>query len=102
MTILIQSTFQCKQGGTGRFIERFDELTEFFGQQEVIKRARLLTDLSGSFDTVIVEHEVESIQAYYDLLKAMHESQDAEPNNADEAPLYVTGSRTIYTIERTL
>jgi hypothetical protein len=70
--------------------------------QNVIKRARIMTDLSGRFDTVVVESEVESIDAYQAMLQAAFadpEFQTAQATIVD--PPQQSGTRAYYTIEAT-
>jgi hypothetical protein len=73
------------------------------GQYEEIKRTRILTDLSGRFDTLVLENEVESIDAYFAMLEAMYASpqfQDAQAATARDN-LIQSGTRAFYTIEAT-
>lgn len=63
--IVVRTELQCKWG---RAQEGFKLLG---GQASAIKRTRALTDLSGSHDTVILESEVESLDAYFAMLKAI-------------------------------
>jgi hypothetical protein len=64
----------------------------------VIKSFRILTDLTGSFDTVVIESEIESIDAYFAMLQAMFAEEDnGEPDSM--MAVYDTGNRTFYTIE---
>jgi hypothetical protein len=61
-----------------------------------------MTDLSGRFDTVVVESEVESMDSYFGMLHAAFadpEFQAAQAALADSP--YRSGSRTFYTIEAT-
>jgi hypothetical protein len=77
-------------------------MSAMMDDQDVIKRTRLMTDLSGRFDTLIVESEVESIDAYFAMLHAAFtdpEFQATQPPPADS--LYQTGKRQFYTIEET-
>ena len=102
--ILVRVEFQTKWGQAQEAVERFKAGAEMMrGQTEVVKRSRILTDLSGSFDTVVVETEVESIDAYFawrDALFASPEFQEAQA--AQAATPYESGSLTFYTIEATL
>lgn len=96
--ILVRDEFQLKVGGADAFVQRFKDMSAAFNSQEVIKRARVLTDLSGRFDTVVLESEVESLDAYFAMMKAMFANREAGAPETDP-DLYREGSRTFYTIE---
>ncbi|MFC1996243.1 hypothetical protein ACFLXI_01385 [Chloroflexota bacterium] len=100
--ILVRTEFQCKFGRVQEAIDSFKAMAAGMNSQSVIKRTRLMTDLSGRFDTVIVESEVESIDAYFAMLHAAFadpEFQAGQPA-PDDSP-YQTGQRNFYTIEAT-
>ena len=100
--ILVRSEFQCKPGRVQEMIDNFKAMAPMMEHQSVIKRTRLMTDLSGNFDTVIVESEVESIDAYLAMMQAAF----ADPNIQTEQTgsmnsIYQTGQRNYYKIEAT-
>ena len=93
--ILIRDIFQAKFGQAG-------EMVELMKQNPMPgMRGRVLTDLSGPYDTVVIEAEVESIDEYYRRLREMF---DQEPNEAMRAmgDMIVSGRREIFTIEAEL
>lgn len=72
-------------------------------QATPLKRSRILTDLSGPNDTVIIESEVESIDDYFAMLKTLFDSSEFTEMQAalsDDHP-YQGSKRTFYTIEDT-
>jgi hypothetical protein len=96
--ILERTVMQCKPGTVRQVVENFKNVGGMMANQDVIKSFRILTGLSGPFDTVVIESEIESIDAYYTLLHSMF----AEEDNEDEEEMlasYNTGTRTFYTIE---
>jgi hypothetical protein len=100
--ILVRDEFQCKLGGAQQAVDRFKSMADLLESQDVIKRARILTDLSGRFDTVIFEAEVESLDAYFAMLRAAFADPDIQARSAamGEMPQQ-SGSRAFYTIEAT-
>lgn len=97
--ILVRLEFQCKAGQVREVVESFKVMSARMNGQDVIKRARVMTDLTGRFDTVVVESEVESIDAYYALLHSAFANSPLQ-DDANNNPLrYESGSRTLYTIE---
>ena len=98
--ILVRSIFQCEPGRVQEFVERFKAMGERMDTQDVLKRSRILTDLTGRFDTVVVESEIESMDAYFAMLEASFADQEVWDEPA--ALAYRAGSREFYTIEATL
>ena len=96
--IVVRSVFHCEPGRVQDFVERFKAMGEQMDTQDVIKRSRILTDLTGRFDTVVVESEIESLDAYFAMLQASF----ADPEVQTEGSLaYREGSREFYTVEAT-
>jgi hypothetical protein len=102
--ILVRTEFQAKPGQASSVVDFFKALANSdYDPQAVIKRNRILTDLSGTFDTVIVESEIESLDAYFALLQASFaDPQLMEQMNAAGVLDYRTGSRTFYTVEASI
>lgn len=100
--ILVRDEFQCKLGGAHKAVERIKSQADLLESQNVIKRARVLTDLSGRFDTVIFEAEIESIDAYFAMMQAAFADPEIQARSAalGEMPQQ-SGSRSFYTIEAT-
>ena len=100
--IIVRSEFQCKPGRVQEMIDNFKAMTAMMEQQSVIKRTRLMTDLSGNFDTLVVESEVESIDDYFALMQAAFADPDMQTEQADPMnSIYQTGQRNFYKIEAT-
>jgi len=102
--ILVRTEFQCKPGRAQEMVDSFKAMADQMYDQDVIKRSRIMTDLSGTFDTVVVESEIESIDAYFAMLQAAFadpEIQAGQPAMFGDA-VYQTGQRHFYTIEATL
>ena len=100
--ILVRSEFQCKPGRVHEMIDNFKAMSALMEKQSVIKSTRLMTDLSGHFDTVVVESEVESIDDYFALMQAAFADPDMQTDQADPMnSIYRTGQRNFYKIEAT-
>ena len=98
--ILVRSKFQCKPGRVQEMIDNFKAMAPMMEQQSVIKRTRLMTDLSGNFDTVVVESEVESIDDYFAMMQAAFADPDLQTDQAGSMnSIYQTGMRNFYKIE---
>ena len=100
--ILVRSEFQCKPGRVQEMIDNFKAMAPMMENQSVIKRTRLMTDLSGNFDTVVVESEVESIDDYFAMMQAAFADPDLQTEQAGSMnSIYQTGQRNYYKIEAT-
>ena len=98
--ILVRTEMHCKWGRVNEVVDRFKAMSAMLNDQNVIKRSRILTDLSGRFDTVIIESEIESMDDYFAFLQAAFANPDFQPGGNDDPP-YEMGSRDYYTIEAT-
>lgn len=97
--ILERTVLQCKPGTVRQVVDNFKSMGGAMADQDVIKSFRILTDLSGPFDTVVIESEIESIDAYYAMLQAMFAAEEENQDQDDMMASYNTGTRTFYTIE---
>ncbi|HEU5086574.1 MAG TPA: hypothetical protein VFT99_03980 [Roseiflexaceae bacterium] len=62
-------------------------------------RIRLLTDLSGAFDTVVQEVELESLAEWERLRAVIFSNPEIQQAEADMPDLIVSGQTEYYTIE---
>lgn len=94
--ILIRDIFQVQFGKAGEMVEMMKQ-NPMEGMH-----GRVLTDLSGPYDTVVVETEVESIDEYFRRMREMFAQE--QPDEAMQAmgEMIVSGRREIFTIEATL
>lgn len=91
--ILIRDIFQAKFGKAGEMVEMMKQGPAPGG------RARVLTDLTGPYDTVVIETEVESIDEYYQRLREMFAQPDPDVAMRGFQDMIVSGRREIFTIE---
>ena len=60
--ILVRTVFQAKFGKANELVTAFREFAQTYAEATgETPQGRLLTDLSGSFDTVVMETEVENL-----------------------------------------
>lgn len=101
--ILVRLVFQAKWG-------RVDEVVEGFKQSEEMmrritgsnSRVRILTDLSGSFNTVVQEIEVESLAEWERQRAAMFADPEFQQSQTSSDPPFESGRTEFYTIEADL
>jgi hypothetical protein len=100
--ILVRIVCQAKFGKSG------DVVTGFKQSAEIVRtlvgpnvRSRLLTDLSGSFDTVIEELELESLAEWERLRAVIFSNPEVQAAEAGLPDIIVSGQTEYYTIEGT-
>ena len=91
--ILVRVTFQAEYGKAGELIELLKQ------EPPPDTHGRLLTDLSGPFDTVVIETEVESLDQYFSSMREMFANQEASQSMRAAGALIESGHREFFTIE---
>ena len=98
--ILVRLVLQAKSGKAGEVVDRFKQNAELM--QRILGadvRARILTDLSGPFDTVVQEMEVESLAEWERLRAAIFANPEFQEAQASGESPIVSGRADLYTIE---
>jgi hypothetical protein len=94
--ILMRDVFQAKYGKGGELAALFKEARE---KWPAVYAPRILTDLSGSFFTVVTETEVENLAAVEQLMADVFALPDFGDWFARMEPLVESGRREFYNIE---
>ena len=95
--ILVRIVFQIKWGMTHQVVEAFKKSEEIMGEK--YGRSRILTDLSGPFNTVVQEIEVESLAEWERARAEVFAQPEFQKMQADMADLFESGRAEFYTIE---
>ena len=98
--IVVRLLMQAQPGKTqdmvNRFIEGADMMRRIAGPNA---KLRMMTDLSGPFDTVVQEIDLESLAEWEKLrAKMFSDPEFLESQAVNESP-YVTGRTEFYTLE---
>lgn len=96
--ILVRNIFRCKFGKGGELARLIQQTREHWGPVGRLPM-RVLTDLSGPFDTVVTETVIESIDEYNLLLQERFADADVARLLAPMADLVESGWREYFTIE---
>ena len=96
--ILVRNIFRCKFGKAGQLARLIQETRGQWGPVGHLP-TRVLTDLSGPFDTVVTETVIESIDEYNRLLRERFADAEVARRLAPMADLVESGWREYYTIE---
>lgn len=98
--ILVRFVCQTRFGRAGEVVAGFRQSLEIFHRIAGSDfRVRLLTDLSGPFDTVIQEIEVESLAEWERLRNTVFSNPEIQAAEADMPDLIESGRTEYYTIE---
>ena len=98
--IVVRTVMQAKFGRGGELAAQFAEgnrrMMEEIGVQ---RRWRVLTDLSGTFDTVVLEVEAENLAEWERVRAALFQAQSFRESMARSQELIEAGRNELYTIE---
>ena len=102
--IVVRTVFQAKFGKGGELAAKMgegnkqlaDEMNRRMGGP---RRWRVLTDLSGSFDTVVFEVEAENLAEWEKARAAMFQMPEFQQSMAQTQDLIVGGRNELWTIE---
>lgn len=98
--ILVRQTFQAKFGKAGTVAAQMRESNEVISRTLGLNHHwRILTDLSGTFDTVVLEIEAESLGDWEQTRNAMFQNPEFLAAIAPGVELLETGSSQFFTIE---
>jgi hypothetical protein len=98
--ILVRLVFQARSGKANDVVAGFKQTAEI--ARQVVgqnARGRILTDLSGPFNTVVQEIEVESLAEWERLRAAMFSNPKFQQAQVAAADLIESGRTEFYTIE---
>jgi hypothetical protein len=101
--VLVRFVFQTEWGKAQQVVDSFKQNAEMMRQMAGPNvRARILTDLSGPFHTVVQELEVESLAEWERMRAAMFANPEFQQAQASSENPFVSGSTEFYTIEMTV
>lgn len=99
--ILVRMVFQVKWGMVREVVEEMKRNEEMFQRiHGPDVKVRILTDLSGNFNTVVQEIEVESLAAWESQRDAMFADPEFQERVASAPPPFDGGTVEFYTIEQ--
>ena len=92
--IVIRNTFTAKPGKAGKLTAHLKEMAAL-GQ---LRNVRVMTDFVGNFNTVVMEHEVESLSDF----EALMARYGSDPQIREKAGPYLefweTGKREMFRV----
>ena len=92
--IVVRNCFVAKPGQASKLAAQMKEAAA----AAKIPRVRVLTDLTGDFNRVVMEYEVESVGEFEARMKDYATNQAMREKMKGYTDLYITGSREILQI----
>jgi hypothetical protein len=90
--IIIRNTFTAKPGLAGKLVAQMKEIAA--GNN--LRNLRFLTDVSGDFNQVVMEHEVESLTEFEALLQKYATDPQMREKAKGYTDLWLTGRRELF------
>ena len=87
--ILVREVFIAKPGQASSLARLMSE---------VMPRSRVMTDMTGVFNKVVMETEVDDLNAFEARMKDYLSNQEMKKKMAGYTDMYTTGKREIYRI----
>ena len=93
--IIVRMIFRARQGKIRQLVEGMKQATH-----NAPNRPRLLTDLSGPMNTMVMELRHESLAAAEQFRAELFQSQEFQEDESTMNELMESGSTELYTIEQ--
>jgi len=90
--IIIRNTFTAKPGLAGKLVAQMKEVAAAGN----LRNLRFLTDLSGDFNQVVMEHDVESLAEFEALLQKYGTDPQMREKAKGYTDLWLTGRRELF------
>ena len=91
---IVRNTFTARPGMASKLADLMKKSTSLQGME----RARVLTDAVGTFNTVIMEHEVEDLAGFERRMQEYGSRKDVQEIMRGYTDMYLSGTREIYKV----
>jgi hypothetical protein len=92
--IIVRNSFVAKPGQAGKLAAQLKDMASAGN----LRNSRVLTDLTGKFNHVILEHEVGSAAEFEELLKKYSSDPQAREKAKGYTELWITGRRELFRV----
>jgi hypothetical protein len=100
LMIVVRTVLQAKFGTGGKLVESFKETSKaMMAETKMPRRWRVLSDLSGTFDTIVQEVEVESLAEWETLRVKLFELAAFRDSMPTMQEFVVSGHNAYWTVE---
>ena len=92
--IVVRNTFTAKPGQAGKLVTHMKEVVAVGN----LRNVRILTDIAGDFNQVVMEHEVESLAELETMMQRYSTDPQIREKTKNYLDLWVTGKREIFRV----
>ena len=92
--LIVRNTFTAKPGLAGKLAQHAKEMAATGG----LRNPRVLTDAVGTFNQVVLEHEVESLGEFEEIFKRYSSEPDIREKAKAYLELWTTGKREVFRV----
>lgn len=92
--IVVRNSFIARPGQAGKLAAQLKEMAK----TGKLRNARVLTDVTGAFNHVVMEHEVESAAEFEEMFSRYASDPEMREKAKGYTELWNTGSRELYRI----
>lgn len=92
--LIVRNSFIAKPGQSGKLAAQLKEMANA-GR---LRNVRVLTDLTGDFNSVVMEHEVDSASEFEELLKRYSSDPQTRELAKGYTELWITGRRELFRV----
>ena len=89
--LIVRNTFVAKPGMAGKLAAQLKEM----GTSANLRNVRVMTDMIGDFNHVVMEHEVESASEFETLMARYSSDPQAREKSKGYTELWRTGRREL-------
>ncbi len=92
--IIVRNSFIAKPGQASKLAAQLKEMAA----AGKLKNHRVLTDVTGEFNQVVMEFEVESVTGFEEMFKKYGSDPQIREKAKGYTDLWTTGSRTLFQV----
>ena len=92
--MIVRNSFTAKPGQAGKLAAQLKEIAHAGN----LRSARVLTDFTGEFNHVILEHEVESASEFEQVMARYSSDAKVREKGKGYTELWTTGRRELYRV----
>ena len=92
--IVVRNSFIAKPGQAGKLAAHLKEMAKAGN----LRNPRVLTDLIGDFNNVVMEHEVESASEFEEMFKRYSSDPEVREKAKGYTELWNTGRRELFRV----
>jgi hypothetical protein len=94
LMLVVRNSFVAKPGNAGKLVAMLKDATAVVGLHSV----RVMTDVTGDFNRVVMEHQVENLAALEAVMQQYRTNETVREKMKGYTDLWITGTREVFQI----